>query len=110
MLDPAVANGGNAVSMLLGDGDGNFRRAGNFGTGSSPGSVAMGDFNGDGRPDLAVANGGFRSGSGVVNDTPQTPGRSAPPPPHPSANFPPRETVPPKRPRPPGPLPPHPPT
>ena len=57
--DLAVANfvSGN-VSVLLGRGDGTFQTAVNFGigSGSQPQFVAVGDFNGDGKPDLAVAN------------------------------------------------------
>ena len=45
-----------ASSVLLGNGDGTFQTAQNFAAGSSPVSVAVGDFNGDGKPDLAVAN------------------------------------------------------
>jgi hypothetical protein len=52
-----VANSdSNNVSVLLGNGDGTFQAARNFGVGSYPLSVAVGDFNGDGVPDLAVAN------------------------------------------------------
>jgi hypothetical protein len=36
-----------------------------FATGTAPHSVAFGDLNGDGRPDLAVANSGFTSGTTV---------------------------------------------
>jgi uncharacterized protein (DUF2141 family) len=62
-LDLAVANSfgfssatpGN-VSILLGNGDGTFKSAMNFAVGGSPHSVAVGDFNGDGKLDLAVAN------------------------------------------------------
>ena len=46
-----------AVSILLGDGSGNFDTA-NIPVGSNPQSVAAGDFNGDGNVDLAVANEG----------------------------------------------------
>src|SRR2546428_10007115 len=57
MLDLAVANYcSNDVSVLLGNGDGTFQPALTFGAGSSPTSVAVGDVNGDGKPDLAVAN------------------------------------------------------
>ena len=48
------ANG--SVSVLLGNGDGTFRTAVNYGVGTSPGSMAVGDFNGDGKLDLAVGN------------------------------------------------------
>src|SRR5262249_9861259 len=46
----------NNVSVLLGNGDGSFRAGGNYATGRGPESVAVGDFNGDGVPDLAVGN------------------------------------------------------
>jgi hypothetical protein len=46
----------NTVSVLLGDGTGNFTRASSPATGSFPVSVAIADFNGDGKLDLAVAN------------------------------------------------------
>jgi uncharacterized protein (TIGR03437 family) len=65
-LDLAVTNGdptgffGDAeskdVSILLGTGTGSFGAKTDFGTGFSPISVAVGDFNGDGELDLAVAN------------------------------------------------------
>ena len=57
--DLAVANAASAnVSILLGDGMGFFGPATNFsvGFGSGPESIALGDFNGDGKQDLAVAN------------------------------------------------------
>jgi len=60
ILDLAVANyegnEGNSVSILLGDGAGNFKLASSLATGSYPSSVALADFNGDGKLDLAVAN------------------------------------------------------
>src|SRR5207302_4496651 len=49
----------NNVSVLLGDGTGSFSAATNFAVGSSPNSVAVGDFNGDGKQDLATANSGL---------------------------------------------------
>jgi hypothetical protein len=68
--DLAVANTDSAdVSILLGDGAGNFSAATNFGVGSSSfttRSVAVGDFNGDGKQDLAVANEGSQFGDGDV--------------------------------------------
>jgi len=56
-LDLAVANVNSSnVSVLLGNADGTFQAAQNFAAGSSPSSVALGDVDGDGNLDLAVAN------------------------------------------------------
>ncbi|MEJ2359280.1 MAG: VCBS repeat-containing protein [Deinococcales bacterium] len=61
-LDLAVANSGNTstsigtVSVLLGNGNGTFGNAVSYPVGWFPSSVVVGDFNGDGTPDLAVAN------------------------------------------------------
>ncbi len=57
-LDLVIANrGSNTVSVLLGNGDGTFRAKRDYRTGAtSPFSVAIADFNGDIRPDLAVVN------------------------------------------------------
>src|SRR5207253_166200 len=49
------------VSVLLGTGSGSFGAATNFAVGTNPTSVAVGDLNGDGKPDLAVAN--YNSGN-----------------------------------------------
>jgi len=63
-LDVAVANAGSGygsttsgtVSIMLGNGDGTFHAATNYTVGNNPASLAVGDFNGDGKADLAVAN------------------------------------------------------
>jgi hypothetical protein len=52
----STAVGGNTVSVLLGKGDGTFGPKRSFATGSYPVSVTIGDIDGDGRLDLAVAN------------------------------------------------------
>src|SRR5215472_7060218 len=63
--DLVVTNAGtppdysNDVSVLLGNGDGTFQTARNFGAGSFSTYVAVGDLNGDGVPDLVVANAGM---------------------------------------------------
>jgi FG-GAP-like repeat/FG-GAP repeat len=62
--DLAVANLGNnpynpgTVSILLGSSDGTFGPHQEFRTGVAPTALAAGDFDGNGKPDLAVVNGG----------------------------------------------------
>src|SRR6266702_2455804 len=46
----------NTVTVLLGNGDGTFLPAPSLTVGNGPAGVVVGDFNGDGKPDLAVAN------------------------------------------------------
>jgi hypothetical protein len=58
-LDLAVSNYGHTtdgLSVLPGQGNGAFGAREAFGTGSGPSAVAAGDFNSDGRLDLAVTN------------------------------------------------------
>jgi hypothetical protein len=55
-LTPGGFEGGRTISVLLGNGDGTFKPKTDLATGYAPASVAIGDLNGDGRPDLAVAN------------------------------------------------------
>jgi hypothetical protein len=58
-LDIVTTNlDGNNTTILLGDGKGNFRepQGSPFACGDSPFGVAIGDINGDGRPDLAIVN------------------------------------------------------
>ena len=59
--DMAVANyADDTVTICIGNGDGTFTQAANspIAVGSEPISVAVGDFNADGIPDLAVENSG----------------------------------------------------
>jgi hypothetical protein len=56
-LDAAAVNtNANNVSFLLGDGFGNFTKVGDFGARDLPLSIAAGDFNLDGKPDLVVGD------------------------------------------------------
>jgi hypothetical protein len=61
ILDIVSANGlsptgDGGVSVLLGNGDGTFKPALKFAAGGSPTMVVVGDFNNDGKPDIAVSN------------------------------------------------------
>jgi hypothetical protein len=62
-LDLAVASNGTgstglggSVTVLLGQGDGAFRNSMVYGAGNNPLSLAVGDVNGDGQPDLVIAD------------------------------------------------------
>jgi len=67
-LDLAVANNGSfpetTVAVLLGNGDGTLQNAISYVAGWIPQSLAVGDFNADGKPDLAVAT--FENGVSVL--------------------------------------------
>jgi hypothetical protein len=75
-LDLAVVNansagpGAGSVSILLGDGDGTFAQAPGspVGVGQFPVDVAVGAFNGDSNPDLAVTNSGDDSVSVLLGN------------------------------------------
>ena len=65
ILDLAIANAGSAssgsLSLLQGLEGGNFQSPRSFAAGSNPSFLVTADFNGDGKPDLAVANTGSNS-------------------------------------------------
>jgi hypothetical protein len=57
MPDLAITNtGDNTVSILLNLGDNTFAPAISYATGPGPTSVVAADFNGDGKPDLAITD------------------------------------------------------
>jgi hypothetical protein len=72
-LDLAVTNegrsSGGSVSILLNNGDGTFQSAVTYPSApdTRPFSVTAGDFNGDGAPDLAVADAGSNNVSVLLN-------------------------------------------
>ena len=49
---------GSGATVMLGNGDGTFQPAVTYPAGNGPDAIAIGDFNGDGKPDLAVVSGG----------------------------------------------------
>ena len=53
--------------MLLNRGDGSFQAKRDYATGRGPDSVAIGDLNGDGKPDLATANSDANTVSVLAN-------------------------------------------
>ncbi len=55
-LDMVVSNAAGSVAVLLGNGDGTFQPAVQYGAGSEPEAVVVADFNNDGKMDLAVSN------------------------------------------------------
>jgi hypothetical protein len=60
-LDVAIANNvtpNGKVSVLLGRGDGTLAAAVQFAAGADPWGLAVGDFDGNGRPDIVVTNHG----------------------------------------------------
>lgn len=70
--DLATANqypGANNASVLLGSGDGTFQPPTTYETGSFPNSIAIGDLNGDGRPDVVTADLGSGDASVLLNKT-----------------------------------------
>jgi hypothetical protein len=66
------------VSIRLGNGNGGFAIEPDVPVGNRPLSVAVGDFDGDGKPDLAVANNGSNTVSVLLNTFPN-PTPPAPP-------------------------------
>jgi hypothetical protein len=76
-LDLVTADSGSGdISVYLGNGDGTFQAAQNYMGGTIVANLGVADFNGDGNPDVAFANGTavgvlVASGKGVFT-TPQT--------------------------------------
>jgi len=69
-LDIAIANRtSNDISVLLGKGNGTFNAQVKYsaGAGTDPVAIAAADLNGDGKPDLVVADSGNKSVSVLIN-------------------------------------------
>ena len=65
VADQGTTNGDNKINVLLGNGDGTFQPAVSYNTGPNPTSVAVADFNADGKLDLVVATNGNISNNTV---------------------------------------------
>jgi len=69
----SFGDGPDFVRILLGNGDGTFQKPTTCAAGYGPVAVTVGDFNGDGKADLAVANRGpyqtAQQSGGVIGDT-----------------------------------------
>ncbi len=66
--DDITASINSTVSVLLGNGDGSFGPKTDFAVGIHPLSVTVGDFNGDGKVDLATANTSLSTVSILLGD------------------------------------------
>jgi hypothetical protein len=69
--DLAITNlSGDTISVLINNGNGTFAAKVDYptGVGSNPLSIAAGDFNGDGKPDLATANNSNSMMSVLINN------------------------------------------
>ena len=62
---PSRTENSDTVSILMGNGDGTFQTAVNYPVGSQPAAIAVGDFTGDGKLDLAVVELGHTAVHGV---------------------------------------------
>lgn len=70
-IDVAVCDNmslGSGVEYLKGNGDGTFQKSVYFAGGKSPITMTVGDFNGDGKPDLATLNTGTLDVSLFMNN------------------------------------------
>jgi uncharacterized protein (TIGR03437 family) len=57
-----------AAQLRVGDGSGRFGSPAAYGVGNNPGAMAIGDFNNDNKPDVAVTNGGSNNVSILLNN------------------------------------------
>jgi hypothetical protein len=70
-----IVRGGVAAVFLLGKGDGSFSVGSQMSVpsaGSTSGTIAIGDFNSDGKPDLAFVNASGNSVAIMLNESPPT--------------------------------------
>ncbi len=79
VLDLVTTNQGtNDFSVLLGNGDGSFDTGVRFGTPNNPYEAVAGDFDEDGRPDIATTGGAFSASTGFIKVRRNTTDEKAP--------------------------------
>ncbi|HXI69734.1 MAG TPA: VCBS repeat-containing protein [Verrucomicrobiae bacterium] len=61
-------NNTTSIGIMLGNGNGTFQSAPHYAVGSNPKALAIGDLNGDSRPELVVANNGANNVSLLLNN------------------------------------------
>jgi len=66
-LDLVATSFAGGVSLFLGNGNGSLQAPLNYSAGNNPFSTLVGDFNGDGKPDILVANQGASDLSLLLN-------------------------------------------
>jgi type II secretory pathway component GspD/PulD (secretin) len=87
-LDLAVADQtDNAISLLLGLGNGQFGPNFELAVGTDPISIVTADFNGSGKPDVAVANKGSDTVSVILNESAFGAGNALPETPFPGVQY-----------------------
>ncbi len=69
LIGPTAAGLPLHQAWCTGNGDGRFQAAQSFGVASAPYSAAVGNSNGDGAPDLAVANQSSNNVSALIKNT-----------------------------------------
>lgn len=69
VVNSAITPPINAVVVFPGNGDGTFQPQGTFNVGGDPGQMVVGDFNRDGKPDIAIVNFGHLTATVLINST-----------------------------------------
>ncbi|HEY6803043.1 MAG TPA: FG-GAP-like repeat-containing protein [Pyrinomonadaceae bacterium] len=67
-LDLVFINSDSTVATMLGDATGHFSTLNSFTVGNTPGAITIGDFSGDGKKDVAVANAGSDNVTVLLGD------------------------------------------
>lgn len=66
VVEYGTSNGSQNLLIFMGNGDGTFAAPVSYSAGANADALAVGDFNGDGHPDLAVVNNNYLNGSVTI--------------------------------------------